>query len=89
MLKSPVNRGSLDDLLVFHEMARSLTSTHDINEIVRIILKYMDRFIDAELWALLVVDPRRGELYYVSPDGRDKALAQLEELARLIAPYLT
>jgi len=78
MLKSPAHRGSLDDLLVFHEMARSLTSTHDINEIVRIILKYMDRFIDAELWALLVVDPRRRELYYVSPDGMENPkLAEL------------
>jgi len=71
MLKSPANRGSLDDLLVFHEMARSLASTYDSNEIVRIVLKYMDRLIDAELWALLVVDPRKRELYYVSPDGME------------------
>ena len=69
MLKSSAKRASLDDLLVFHEMARSLTSTHDLNSIIQIILKYMDRFSDAELWALLVVDPRKNELYYVSPDG--------------------
>src|ERR1022692_1936739 len=71
MLNNTANRGSLDDLLVFHEMARSLTSTHDLNSIFQIILKYMDRFIDAELWALLVVDPERQELYYASLEGQE------------------
>ncbi len=73
MPKSPVSRGPLDDLLVFHELARSLTSTLDLNAILRIILQYMDRFIDAQLWALLMVDPVRQELYYVSPDGTESS----------------
>ena len=59
----------MDDLLVFHELARSLTSTLDLNSILRTILEYMKRFIDAELWALLMVDPNGQELYYVSADG--------------------
>jgi len=33
------------------------------------MLEYMDRFIDAELWALLMLDHERQELYYASPDG--------------------
>jgi len=73
MSKSPVSRGPLDDLLVFHELARSLTSTLELNSILRIILQYMDRFIDAQLWALLMVDPTRQELYYVSPDGSESS----------------
>ena len=73
MPKSPVSRGPLDDLLVFHELARSLTSTLDLNAILRTILQYMDRFIDAQLWALLMVDPTRQELYYVSPDGAESS----------------
>jgi methylmalonyl-CoA mutase cobalamin-binding subunit len=27
-------------------------------------------------------------IYYVPPDGRDQALAKLEELGRMIQPYL-
>jgi hypothetical protein len=27
-------------------------------------------------------------IYWVSPDGRDQALAKLEELGRMIKPYL-
>ena len=71
MPKTAANRGSLDDLLVFHELARSLTSSHDLHDIFQITLRYMDRFIDAELWALLVLDNEKQELYYASPDGED------------------
>jgi diguanylate cyclase (GGDEF)-like protein len=69
MPKSVASRGPLDDLLVFHELARALTSTLDLASILRITLEYMERFIEAELWALLMVDPDRQELYYASADG--------------------
>jgi diguanylate cyclase (GGDEF)-like protein len=71
MPRSVANRGPLDDLLVFHELARSLTSTLDLNSILRTILEYMERFINADLWALLMVDPIRQELYYVSSTGAE------------------
>ena len=71
MAKMVANRGSLDDLLVFHELARSLTSCHDLDSIFKIILEYMDRFIDAELWALLVLDREKQELYYASADDAE------------------
>jgi diguanylate cyclase (GGDEF)-like protein len=78
MPDSVANRGSLDDLLVFHELARSLTSSLDLTAILRNIRKYMERFIDAELWALLMVDQKRQELYYVSSDGvEDPRLADM------------
>ena len=59
----------MDDLLVFHELARSLTSNLDLTSILRTILDAMERLIDAELWALLMVDPQRKDLYYASADG--------------------
>ena len=69
MPNSVAIRGPLDDLLVFHELARSLTSTLDLAAILRTILEYMERFIEADLWALLMVDPQRQELYYASAEG--------------------
>jgi diguanylate cyclase (GGDEF)-like protein len=76
MSKSIATRGPLDDLLVFHELARSLTSMHDLPTILRTAAEYMDRFIKAELWALLVVDPIRHDLYYASAEGgEDQRLA--------------
>lgn len=68
----------MDDLLVFHELARALTSNLDLNSILRTVLEYMDRFIDADLWALLMLDHERQELYYTYADGGENA--QLRDL---------
>jgi diguanylate cyclase (GGDEF)-like protein len=64
-------RAPLDDLLVFHDLARSLTSTLDLNSILRIIRSYMDQLIEADFWALLMVEPDRKYLYYVSAEGTE------------------
>jgi diguanylate cyclase (GGDEF)-like protein len=64
-------RGPLDDLLVFHELARSLTSTLDLTSILRIIRSYMEQYIEADFWALLMVEPQRQFLYYVSTEGEE------------------
>ena len=64
----------MDDLLVFHELARALTSNLDLNSVLRTVLEYMDRFIDADLWALLMLDHERQELYYTYTDGRENEL---------------
>ena len=63
------NRIPLDDLLVFHQLARSLTSSFDLDTILRTILEHMERFIEAELWALLMLDPVRQDLYYAIAAG--------------------
>jgi len=49
MTKGNPSRGPLEDLLVFHELARSLTSSLDLKAILRTILEFMERSIDAEL----------------------------------------
>jgi len=71
MPNSVATRAPLDDLLVFHELARSLISTLDLSAILRTVLSSMDRFIQADLWALLMVDPSQNELYYVAADGTE------------------
>ena len=56
MTNETENRIPLDDLLVFHRLARSLTESFDLDTILRTILEHMERFIDAELWTLLMLD---------------------------------
>ena len=53
----------LKDLLVFHELARSLTSSFDLDTILRTILEQMERIIEAELWMLLMLDKASQELH--------------------------
>ena len=83
MPRSQASRGPLDDLLVFHELARSLTSNLDLQSILNTVLEYMDRFIEADLWALLMLDPERQELYYASADTGDPPRHRNERLKDL------
>ena len=72
------SRIPLQDLLVFHQLARSLTSSFDLDTILRTILEQMEQFIEAELWTLLMLDPRSQELYYaVAAGGQEEALRDL------------
>ncbi len=63
----------LADLLVFHQLARSLTSSLDLDTILRTILEHMERTIEAQLWALLMLDDATQELYYALAKGGEEA----------------
>ncbi len=73
MTQETENRIPLDDLLVFHRLARSLTSSFDLDTILRTILEHMERLIEAELWTLLMLDESSQELYYAIAAGGEEA----------------
>jgi diguanylate cyclase (GGDEF)-like protein len=73
MTQETEQRIPLDDLLVFHRLARSLTSSLDLRTILRTILDHMERLIQAELWTLLMLDGERRELYYAIAAGGEEA----------------
>jgi diguanylate cyclase (GGDEF)-like protein len=73
MTKNNESRIPLDDLLVFHQVARSLTSSFDLDTILRTIIKHMERFVEAELWTLLMLDEARQDLYYAIAAGGEEA----------------
>jgi diguanylate cyclase (GGDEF)-like protein len=73
MTNETANRIPLEDLLVFHRLARSLTESFDLDLILRTILDNMERFIDAELWTLLMLDQSTQELYYALAAGGEEA----------------
>ena len=62
----------LADLLVFHQLARSLTSSFDLDTILRTILEHMERMVEAELWTLLMLDESSQELYYAIAGGDEQ-----------------
>jgi diguanylate cyclase (GGDEF)-like protein len=69
MTNETENRIPLADLLVFHQLTRSLTSSFDLDTILRTILEHMERTIEAELWTLLMLDEGGQELYYAIAAG--------------------
>jgi diguanylate cyclase (GGDEF)-like protein len=78
MTKKTESRIPLDDLLVFHQVSRSLTSSFDLDNILRTIVGHMERFIEADLWTLLMLDEARQELYYaIAAGGKQSSLKNL------------
>jgi diguanylate cyclase (GGDEF)-like protein len=72
MVYTQEKRIPIDDLLVFHQLARSLNSSLDLDTILRTILEQMERFIEADLWTLLMLDDARQELYYAIASGNEE-----------------
>jgi diguanylate cyclase (GGDEF)-like protein len=68
------SRIPLADLLVFHQLTRSLTSSFDLDAILRTILEQMERIIEAELWTLLMLDEQKQDLYYAIAAGGEQAV---------------
>ncbi len=67
------SRIPLADLLVFHQLTRSLTSSFELDIILRAILEQMERVVQAELWTLLMLDEATQELYYAIAAGGEQA----------------
>jgi GAF domain-containing protein len=53
-------------------LTRSLTSSFDLDTILRTILEHMERTIEAELWTLLMLDEASQELYYAIAAGGEQ-----------------
>src|ERR1700761_7330840 len=58
------------DLRVFHDVARALTSSLDLNSILGAIMQQMEQFFEPESWSLLFVDDQQQNLYYAVAAGK-------------------
>ncbi len=64
----------MDSLRVFHEVARGLTSSLDLDSLLRTIMSKMEEFFGPEHWSLLMFNEDRTELFYVLSAGLDESL---------------
>jgi diguanylate cyclase (GGDEF)-like protein len=94
MIDSPVPaRAPLPkDLRVFHDVARALTSSLDLDSILGAIMQQMEQFFEPESWSLLIVDEQQQNLYYAvaageSPGDRNLRLALGEGIAGWVAQH--
>jgi diguanylate cyclase (GGDEF)-like protein len=62
----------MDHLRVFHDVARALTSSLELEEILGAIMEKMAQFFGPERWSLLMVDESSGELYYAIAVGENQ-----------------
>jgi len=61
----------MDHLRVFHEVARALTQTLELEEILLAIMEKMAQFFGPERWSMLMVDDKAQQLYYAIAVGED------------------
>ncbi len=65
---------TIEELRVFNEIAKTLTSTLDISEVLSIIMEKISQLMRPTNWSLLLVDPVRNELCFeiAVGEGADK-----------------
>ena len=61
----------MDHLRVFHDVARTLTTSLELEEILLAIMDKMAAFFGPERWSLLMVDEAAQNLYYAIAIGED------------------
>ena len=62
----------MDHLRVFHDVARALTQSLELEEILTAIMEKMAAFFGPEKWSLLLVDAAANDLYYEIAIGQTK-----------------
>ncbi len=55
---------TVDELQAFNELGKTITSTLDISEVLKIIMKKISELLKPECWALLLVDDSTRELVF-------------------------
>jgi len=63
----------MDHLRVFHDVARTLTGSLELEDILLAIMDKMANFFGPERWSLLMIDPVAKDLYYAIAVGEDSS----------------
>ena len=72
----------LESLRVFHEVASALTSSLEIDTLLRAIMKQMEDFFGPEKWSLLLLDQTTHEMVYALSSGIEESLLKDVRLLR-------
>jgi diguanylate cyclase (GGDEF)-like protein len=78
------------ELKIFHDVAKALTSSLDLDTILQTIMEKMAAYFEPATWSLLMLDEPTGELYYAAAVGKgcenlnSLRLASGETLARWV-----
>jgi diguanylate cyclase (GGDEF)-like protein len=52
------------EVAVFHELGKALTSTLQLDQVLRTIMEKLDEFLRPDTWSLLLLDSAKQELYF-------------------------
>src|SRR6201993_1929695 len=60
----------LQEVNIFHDVAKALTSSLDLDSILQTIMEKMAEYFKPDNWSLLMVDEEREELYFAIVVGK-------------------
>lgn len=90
-IQSDELKRKIEELSIFNEIGKTLTSTLDIKEILNIIMLKISELLRPDNWSLLLVDDEKGDLYFEIVVGeradkiKNKRLKMGEGLAGWVA----
>ena len=59
------------EIAVFHELGKALTSSLQLDQVLRTIMEKIDEFLHPDTWSMLLVDDAKQELYFELAIGRN------------------
>jgi diguanylate cyclase (GGDEF)-like protein len=59
------------EVAVFHELGKALTSSLQLDQVLRTIMEKIDEFLDPDTWSLLLMDDAKQELYFELAIGKN------------------
>ena len=59
------------EVAVFHELGKALTSSLQLDQVLRTIMEKIDEFLRPDTWSLLLVDEDKNELYFELAVGKN------------------
>lgn len=65
-----VNQREAGEVAVFHELGKALTSSLQLDQVLRTIMEKIDEFLHPDTWSLLLVDEAKQELYFELAIGK-------------------
>jgi diguanylate cyclase (GGDEF)-like protein len=65
-----VEQREAGEIAVFHELGKALTSSLQLDQVLRTIMEKIDEFLRPDTWSLLLVDEIKQELYFELAVGK-------------------
>ena len=67
----PPEHREAGEVAIFHELGKALTSSLQLDQVLRTIMEKIDEFLHPDTWSMLLVDEAKQELYFELAIGKN------------------
>src|ERR1700752_4254468 len=66
----PAERREAGEVAVFHELGKALTSSLQLDQVLRTIMEKINEVLQPDTWSLLLMDTAKNELFFQIATGK-------------------